>query len=240
MFTDSDDYRIRPVSRVSSPSKLQIQRSLTSPRRVMKRFILYFALFAAFSVGGSSAALSDIIIEFSDGTTTGTNFHVTAGDTITFFVFVSETGANTELSTDGLVGFGLHADYSASSGTSALVTANSVDPGFDSTFDDSFNATQLNLAGNIITNPAPQASTIPLGQFNVTTSAAGVTNFVFADYDLGQSDFVTPSSVDLDPTIFSGGRTFGLTLIAAVPEPGASILLLIGIHSLIRRRRSKF
>ncbi len=187
----------------------------------------------------SGKAFSDIIIEFSDGVTTGTNFDVSAGDAITFFVFVTETNSNTQLSVDGLAGFGLHADYSASSGTSATVTANSTNPVFDFEVDTSFSNSELDMAAFILTNSAPKATSIQLGQFTVQTSASGVTNFVFGDYS-NLTDFVTgktPTPEDLDPTIFSGDRTFDLTL-NAVPEASSSIFVLLsGLIFTMRRRR---
>ena len=215
----------------------------------MKNLLLMF--FAGFVFCDSGIAQADIVIVFSDGSTTGTNFNVAVNSTNTFFVSVMETDPNDELSNEGvyggLVGFGLTADYSALSGTVGEVTANMVDGQFDTPMDESFSATNLNLAGidiDFASDGRPFGTTIVLGQFDVSVTAAGVTEFVFDDYS-ALSDFVTFKSdsppdndpVDLDPIIFADGRTFAMT-ISAVPEPGSlTILSLIGLGVLTRRRR---
>jgi hypothetical protein len=151
-----------------------------------------------------------------------------------------ETGDNNELSNDGLVGFGLTADYAALSGTQGEVTANMVDPAFDTPTDESFTTSELNLAGidiDFASDGFPVGSTIALGQFDFNVTAPGVTEFVFDDYS-ALSDFATPSAVDLDPIIFAGGRTFSMT-ISAVPEPGSIVFLgVVGLGVLAGRRRT--
>lgn len=94
----------------------------------MKRLTLLFA--AVIFAMSANQTQADLVIEFSDGNTTGNVFTAAVGSVVTIDVFVTETGGNTELSTDGLVGFGLDASYGATSGIAAVVTANNVDSSF--------------------------------------------------------------------------------------------------------------
>ncbi|MDE0938118.1 MAG: PEP-CTERM sorting domain-containing protein, partial [Mariniblastus sp.] len=153
-------------------------------------------------------------------------------------IFVTETGANTELSTDGLLGFGLDASYGATSGVSAVVTANSVDSSFPFVNDDAFDNANLKLAGVTFGTP-PQGTSIGLGQFSVSVSDIGVTGFSFGDYSTF-SDFVTANSgTDLDPIIFAGGRTFDFS-ISAVPEPTTALMFgSAALGMLVPRRRKR-
>lgn len=200
---------------------------------------LIFAIVTCLVSNISGFAQADIVVLFSDGSTTATNFDVAVNSTNTFFVSVMETDSNDELSSDGLVGFGLRADYAAITGNKAEVVANSVDSAFDTPTDESFTSTVINLAGvdiDFASDGFPMGTSILLGQFDVNVSAAGVTEFVFGDYsDL--SDFATPSAVDLDPVIFVDSRTFSMT-VSAVPEPTAFVAMgLMGVCGLIQRRR---
>lgn len=201
-----------------------------------------FAFVVCLSLATASVANADIVIVFSDGSDFGTDFEVTENTTNTFFVAVMETDDNDELSTDGLVGFGLKANYSATSGVGGEVVAASVDDGFDKTNDNSFSTTELNLAGADFepNDGIPTGSTIALGQFDFMVTGLGVTEFVFDDYS-PFADFVTGEAVELDPIIFAAGRTFQLTITAVpavVPEPGAlAALSCVGLAILSRRRK---
>ncbi len=204
----------------------------------MKQFLL--SLLACVACGWASVpAQADLLIVFSDGSTTATNFNVAVNSTNTFTISIMETGSNNELSSDGLVGFGLTANYSALSGTKGEVTANAVDSAFDFPTDEDFTSTQLDLAGidlDSANDGPPVGTTIALGQFDFNVTAAGVTQFVFDDYSV-LSDFATPSGVDLDPIIFANGRTFSMT-ISAVPEPGSLVSFgMVSLGVLARRRR---
>ena len=198
-----------------------------------------FCLLMAMLLMPAASIQADILIQFSDGLSTGTQFNVAENSTTTITVSVVETGLNTELSLDGLVGFGLTGTYGATSGVSGTVIANAVDPAFDTATDEDFTASALDLAGidiDFAGDGFPMGSSIVLGQFDVLVNGAGVTEFVFDDYS-ALSDFATPSAVDLDPTIFANARTFGFT-IATIPEPGSAIAIAgIGLVGLVRRKR---
>ncbi len=184
---------------------------------------------------------ADIVVTFSDGSTSGTEFYATTGETVTMFVSVEETLPNSEMTDNFLIGFGLKADYSAVSGTAATITSNSVDAAFDTTTDASFTSSQLNLAGidiDFASNGFPQGPTILLGKFDLLLSAPGTTQFDFGDYDSVLDDFVTSDAQELDSIIFANGRSFDFS-ITAVPEPSAiSLLSLFGISALARRRKT--
>ena len=200
----------------------------------MKRLTLLFAA-VIFSLL-SSQTQADLIIEFSDGNAIGNVFTTAVGSVVTIDVFVTETGGNTELSTDGLVGFGLDASYSATSGITAVVTANSVDSAFPFVTDEAFDNSNLKLAA--FTTTPPQGTSIALGQFSVSVSDIGVTEFSFDDYST-LSDFVTANSAtDLDPVIFAGGRTFDFS-ISAVPEPTTALMFGSAALGMLAPRRRK-
>ena len=183
---------------------------------------------------------ADIVVTFSDGSTSGTEFFANTGETVTMFVTVEETLPNTEMTDNFLIGFGLKADYAAVSGSVATITSNSVDAAFDTTTDVSFTGSQLNLAGidiDFASNGLPQGPTILLGKFDLLLSSPGTTQFEFGDYDSALDDFVTASAQKLDGIIFANSRTFDFT-ITAVPEPSAiSLLPLFGIAAMARRRK---
>lgn len=203
----------------------------------MKRLTLLFAA-VIFSLS-SSQTQADLIIEFSDGSATGNVFTASVGSVVTIDVFVTETGGNTELSSDGLIGFGLDASYGATSGVSAVVTANSVDSSFPFVNDDAFDNANLKLAGVTFGTP-PQGTSIGLGQFSVSVSDIGVTEFSFGDYNPNPTtdDFVTPSGSKLDPILFAGGRTFDFS-ISAVPEPTTALMFGSAAVGMLAPRRRK-
>ncbi len=203
----------------------------------MKRLTLLFAAVIFFL--SSSQTQADLIIEFSDGSATGNVFTAAVGSVVTIDVFVTETGGNTELSSDGLIGFGLDASYGATSGVSAVVTANSVDSSFPFVNDDAFDNANLKLAGVTFGTP-PQGTSIGLGQFSVSVSDIGVTEFSFGDYNPNPTtdDFVTPSGSKLDPILFAGGRTFDFS-ISAVPEPTTALMFGSAALGMLAPRRRK-
>ncbi|MGB2500023.1 MAG: PEP-CTERM sorting domain-containing protein [Mariniblastus sp.] len=201
----------------------------------MKYFLFLAAIVFAFQP--VSQLQADLVIEFSDGSSTGNSFTASLGSVVTIDVFVTETGANTELSTDGIIGFGLEASYGATSGVSALVTSNTVDSAFPFVTDDAFDNSNLKLAASTFGTP-PKGTSIALGQFSVAVSDIGVTEFSFGDYSTF-SDFVTANSAtDLDPVIFAGGRTFDFS-ISAVPEPTTALMFGSATLALLVPRRRK-
>ncbi len=202
----------------------------------MIRLALLFA--AVIFALSSSQTQADLIIEFSDGNSTGSVFTTGVGSVVNIDVFVTETGSNEELSTDGLVGFGLRATYGATSGASAVVIANTIDSAFTTQFDSAFDNANLKLSA--LTTSPPQGTSIALGQFSVLVSDVGVTQFSFGDYNPGPtfSDFTTVSGVDLDPTIFAGGRTFDFS-ISAVPEPTTALMFGSAALGMLAPRRRK-
>lgn len=201
----------------------------------MKYFLFFAAIVFAFQP--TSQLQADLVIEFSDGSSTGNSFTASVGSVVTIDVFVTETFPNTELSTDGLVGFGLSASYGATSGIAGVVTANSVDSAFVIPTDEAFDNSNLKLAAGTI-NP-PKGTSIALGQFSVSVSDIGITEFSFGDYDPSTSDFVTANSArDLDPVIFAGGRTFDFS-ISAVPEPTTALMFGSATIALLVPRRRK-
>lgn len=215
---------------------------LGSMGRLLLSLLSYLALcFCAQNVS------ADIVLEYFSGGSFASNFDTVVGSTVTVEVFVSESGANNELSSDGLIAFGTVGNYAPTSGLGGSVTSNAViDPAFTNVIDDSTSATVVNMAA-LDTDPGdgfPSGTSIRLGEFDVLISGVGVTRFDFSDYRpaAGFSDFATPSGVDLDPIIFADGRSHSFTITAtAVPEPTLFALVkLMGLTLLFRRRRKQF
>lgn len=189
---------------------------------------------------GDRDAYADIVVEFSDGNGVGTSFDFVVGSTRTVSVFATESAPDTDLSVDGLVGFGLAGTYSATSGASAVVSATTINSDFDFTNDDSFSATEVNLAAITLANSPVRGGSVLLASFDVQLNAVGTTEFIFDDYTPGAfSDFASSTGTDLDPIVFVGGRQFNLTINAvAVPEPFSGLVIAgVMVCGIARRRR---
>jgi len=206
--------------------------------KVTKTFQLAATLIVSMLWIHAPSAHADLFVEFSDGTTVGNNFSVSAGSTETISIFLTESAPNTELSTDGLIGYGLRANYGATSGTSALVTGYAHNGDFNFDVANNISATDLEVAASAILVPAVTGTSVLLGQMDVQVSAIGTTVFTFDDRTAGAfSNFATESGADLDPIIFAGGRTFDLTIVG-VPEPSScAILFGLTLFGAMNRRR---
>lgn len=184
-----------------------------------------------------TAAYADIFIEFSDGSTVNDNFEIQVGTPTQIQIFLTETSPNTDLSVDGLVGFGLSGDYAATEGSAAVVTSLSVNPDFDLVIQDDFTTDSIEVAAAVLFNPIVTGSSILLGSFEVTASGLGTTEFTFIDQNPDPfSDFASGTGTDLDPTIFAGARSFSVSL-TAVPEPSSIAVLAIPAWIISYRRR---
>ena len=205
----------------------------------LTRLPIFLVLFMLIG-GATSLAKADILIEFSDGTNIGNSFEIGLGIS-TFEVWVTETSPNTDLSVDGLIGFGLHADYVTTTGTDMVITSATVNPDFDLIFNEDFTANTLEISGSTLLNPEITGTSILLAEFDVTVTGDGTAEFVFDDLTPGSfSDFVTSTGTDLDPILFAGGRTFALTLNAtSIPEPAMGITLVLGTGCVLLSRRSR-
>ena len=215
--------------------------TITTLNIVNRKLLLAIVLIVSTLCFHSAASTqADIVIEFSDGSTTGTTFDIDVGSTKIISIFLTESDTNTELSADGLIGYGLRADYGATSDASSLITDYNHNPDFNFDFARTFDASSLDVAASAIGVPAVTGTSVLLGEMSVQVSATGTTAFSFNDRTDVLSDFATESGVDLDPIIFTGGRAFGLTIVGvtAVPEPSScAILLGITLGGLLHRRR---
>ena len=195
---------------------------------------------------GVPTARAQLIITFSNdqGGSFSNNFAVATGDGITIDIFLQEIGTPTELSTDGIVGFGIELIRTPqSTGTISNVVENS--------FFDLENVNTLTSDGFIleafeVANTGLAGTTVPLASFDFQANVDATTEFSIVDNIPGDKvfgSFVTPTLVGLDSQIFSNGDdgAFNFTITSeAIPEPsGALLLALIASWGTICRRRRK-
>lgn len=192
-----------------------------------------------------NAASADIFALFSDdgGTTFSNTFTTAPGSTVSVGVFVEESAPNTELSSDGLIGFGFDLTHTTGNGSITSATPN---PFFDV---ENHNVTTANgFEWEYFENAGTglSGSRLFLGTFDFDASGSGTTTFTMGDRLVGSgftnASWLTPGLAALDEEIFGSGAAdeFQFDIIAsAVPEPGAMIVFapLMGLF-LGRRRKA--
>ena len=192
----------------------------------------------------SSSANAQLDISFSDGSSNGAAFDLPIGTSQTISIFAIESGANRELSSSGLVSFGIVGNSQVISGSSAEITGVTPNPSFNfPSGTNTSDSTSLNVGGITLGTPAVAGTSVLLADFDLQIPDVGTTVFTFGDRTEGLNDFVTQDSQELDDIIFSGGRTFSLTINgvdpSTVPEPSsAAILLALAVCGVAKRRRS--
>jgi hypothetical protein len=196
----------------------------------MKLRIVFLSALLTLLFGGS-AARADYTFLFTDASGTASNiFTVAQGQTIDIRVYLSQTGASTGLSAQGLNSGGVQLNTAAPS----IATVTGVAP--NAAFDNKSTTTgaNANVTENQISNPAvkaptsgPDANRILLGTFTFTASGVntGTTLTVTAIPSTGTSVNVIapggPDSGSIDGIIQNASASITVT---AVPEPGSLVL----------------
>lgn len=203
------------------------------------RFLIALVLFL---ISGNVAS-ADIFAIFSDdgGATFSTTFNSAPGSTVNVGVYVEESFPNTELSSDGLIGFGFDITHTTGNGTITSATPN---PFYDVenhnvTNADGFEWEYFQNAGT-----GASGSRLFLGAFDFDVTGSGTTTFTMGDRIIGSgfadSSWFTPGLAALDEEIFGAGATgeFDFEIVAsAVPEPATTVLFVPVIGLLLMRRR---
>ena len=195
---------------------------------------------------GVPTARAQLIIAFSDdqGGSFSNNFAVATGDGITIDIFLQEIGTPTELSTDGIVGFGIELIRTPlSTGEISNVVEN---PFFDLENDNTLTSGGFTLEAFEVANTGLAGTSVPLASFDFQANVDATAEFSIVDNIPGDNvfdSFVTPTLVGLDSQIFSNGDSgaFNFTITSeTIPEPsGALLLALIATWGTICRRRRK-
>lgn len=195
----------------------------------------------------SSQVNADIAIAFStdNGSSFSNDVNVQAGGLVAVSIFLSESGSDTVLANDGLLGFGLAG--TASLGGSGTITDAGHNPIFDFSSTNSFSDDSIDWEALVLNNTAPTGSRILLGSFDFQTVADGSATFEFGDIQPGstsaESNWLSGAGAELDEIIFGTGsfNTFQLRVnVTSVPEPASSAVLLLGSLALVcNRRRSR-
>ena len=199
---------------------------------------LYLSLLSGlFCVVTCGTAFGQIELQFSDGTTTGNIFDVDVGTTQTISVIAVETTPGSALSTGGLNGYGFAVSANATSGTAA--TLNSYTDATAFSFEPITDVTPGSADVRRTNFDSPVTGTsVTLGEFDVSVSAAGSTDFSFTDRSLG-SEFAS-GFTNLDPIIFGGSVGFTINAGTAIPEPSGGLLIGFSmLATMIRRKRNR-
>ena len=196
---------------------------------------LLSGLFCVFTCG---TAVGQIELQFSDGVTTGTTFNVDVGTTQSISVTAVETIPGSALSTGGLTGYGFAVSGNATSGAAATLNSFTGNPTFSFLPSTTVTASSADVQRSTFT-PVVETSVF-LGDFEVSVTDAGSTDFTFSDRS-GQSEFAS-GGADLDAIVFqeSGSLSFTINAISSIPEPSSGLLIGFSmLATMVRRRRNR-
>jgi hypothetical protein len=190
---------------------------------------------------------ADVVLGFSAdrGLTFSDSADIRTDSNTTIDIYVLENGSNDELSTLGLIGFGL--DVAATPGTYCELRNFRVNPQFDLENVNTGTSTGFQWEYFQVSNEGVKGTSVLLGSFDVFASGSGTTEIVFSDLVPGngftESSWFLPNAGSLDQEIFGPDAvdTYSFTVNSiAVPEPGSSTLFAIGSAIvLLRRNRSQ-
>ncbi len=186
-------------------------------------------------------ACADIFPVFSDdgGSSFSDTFSTTPGGTVTVGVYVEESAPNTELSAQGLIGFGFDITHTTGLGSISSATPNAV---FDIENHNVTNADGFEWEYFENTGTGISGNRLFLGAFDFDATANGTTTFTLGDRLPGtgfaNESWLTPGLTALDEDIFGAGATGEFEFfIVAVPEPGAFLLAFPMLGAMLIRRR---
>ena len=206
---------------------------------VNSKFLLSTLTVLAFFVGDSVA--QELVFSIDSGMTLTDSAEVEIGETLSIDFFVRDVQGSTTLADEGLIGFGLNVMHTEGFGDISSDTPNTTDFEVSNVDEDTANGFRWEFftAGDGVA-----ASRILLGSLDFNVTAAGTTEFTFADLtpgsEFGQASWFTPGLSFLDNDIFGPDATdtFNFT-ITAIPEP--AYLGLVGLMfaaGFIRRSRA--
>lgn len=188
-------------------------------------------------IGIERAAQADLILDFSsDGSASGLT--VSPGGTIEIPIFLRQVGAGPfapDITSDGLIGFGVQVDLTATPGSSTATAFSISSPFIDLTGSSSLGASSLQLFGDNLGGVT--GSAIELARVTVLGNVEGnITTVTLSDPNPGATqDFGTLLFGPTDSQVFATTATISVT---TVPEPSASLLLaMLSIVPLVSRRR---
>ena len=198
----------------------------------------------------ASVGRADLMFEFGVGGTPQSAIQITGpGAKVPIQVFLSQTGATTILTDEGLAFAGIKVTFDDPS-VAAVLDVNDIV--HNPAFDDAFalikavnpSSAELNMGVSFTSSPVfptAGADRIWLGAFTFTGLSEGTTNIGVTDLTIGFDDIITGLGTPLDGLISAGS---GTAEVAAIPEPGsvALSLLLAGgasVVHLVRRRRRR-
>ena len=193
---------------------------------------------------GYSTSYGQLVLEFSDGTSTGPTFNVPVGSSQTISVVVTETAGDTTLSTDGLNSFGFAINSTGTSADTTIFTENS---------DFSLvpiNTVSLGASSELFVGSRPAAfpalppvfgSSVSLGSLDIDVAAAGPTTFTLSAPAV---DGFSNLDEILDPLVFGGGGERGFSFvingISSIPEPSGGLLIAFStLATMMRRKRNR-
>jgi hypothetical protein len=210
---------------------------------MMSKFKLLFCVASWLIIAAiSSNALGGFVLQFSlDNTVQSIN--VNAGDTFAVDVYIAETGLETRLSSDGLLGYGLRSEFNTSLLTAVDAESDNAFPLVGSPESDNSIAGQIDIFGASFAPPT--GNVIRLARFNFIANTAGTTTIAFGDLDPSFSDFTlndSPNFTDIDSDLFGSNftnQTNFVVNIQAIPEPNSVLLctVIASVAPLMRRLR---
>ena len=196
----------------------------------------------------ASVGRADLVFEFGVGGTPQSAIQIPGpGAKVPIQVFLSQTGATTILTDEGLAFAGIKVTIDDPTVAAVLSVDDIV---HNSDFNDAFvlfkdvaldaSSAELNMGADINSPIRPNADgRILLGTFEFTGLSLGTTSIGVTDLTIGFDDFITGLGTPLDGLISAGSGE-----VAVVPEPGSvalSLVLLGGaaVVTAVRRRRRR-
>ncbi len=207
----------------------------------LKTMLILSGLVCVLTFDNPAVGQVDIVFSADGGNSFGDDFNVDVGTTQTISVVAIETESDTALSTEGLNGFGISLNGSATSGAASEITSFTANPAFSPSFgsEDEVTTSSLDQRRLIFSNVA--GTSVRLGDVDISAIAPGTTEFTLSDFS-SLNDFGTLGGNALDSIIFQDGRTFSFTINAgtAIPEPSAGLLIGVSmLSSMMRRKRNR-
>jgi hypothetical protein len=196
--------------------------------------------------GGAGAARADYSFVFADGSgTVSNNFTVNQGSTVDIRVYLTQSGADTGLSSSGLQAGGVQLNFNQAIANVASSSAITPNPAFDAnsksvgTGTATLNVNQVLTAPVVAPTSGADANRVLLGTFTFSGISGGTTATFTTDPHPGLNDNVLGNGTVLDSLIHNSSAV----ITVAVPEPGTLVLtglIATGVAgTAIRRVRRK-
>ncbi|MCG8652559.1 MAG: hypothetical protein MI861_22150 [Pirellulales bacterium] len=188
--------------------------------------------------GMQRASFAALILDFSaDGSVT--EFTVNPGETVEIPIFLRQVGPGPfmpDLTSDGLIGFGIEVDLTDTPGSSTSTGFSISSPFIDLTNNSMAGPSNLKLFGDSLFGVT--GSSFELARITVLGNTAGnVTNITLGDPNPGiMQDFGTLAFGGIDSQVFATSATTSVTV---VPEPASWLILTAFSAVLLVRRKGR-